>query len=264
MKPKPLARTNALSVLVMIGINVIAQLYGINGNSISSLSSEYDNLFTPADYAFSIWPLIFIALVSSVIFQIKGAGKPNPVREIQQMGHWFSLANFMTAAWVIAWLYEYTGLSVLAMFVILYSLIKVILNTDMERWDAPLKILAFIWWPVCLFSGWITVATIANISAWLSKIGWSGAFLTEIQWAMILIIMAVIINLLMVITRNMREFAAVGIWALVAIYIRHHNSIDAIAFTALGGAIILGTAISIHGYKNRKANPLNKLLSKSK
>ncbi|HAJ82648.1 MAG TPA: hypothetical protein DCO64_09405, partial [Zunongwangia profunda] len=61
--------------------------------------------------------------------------------------------------WVIVWLYEYTGLSIFLMLLILFSLIKIILNTNMERWDAPLKIIAFSWWPICLYSGWIAVAT---------------------------------------------------------------------------------------------------------
>ena len=142
---------------------------------------------------------------------------------------------------------------------ILVSLIKVILNTNMERWDAPIAIIAFIWWPICLYSGWITVATVANISAYLSKVNWEGGPFSEITWTLIMIIIAVLINLLMIWKRNMREFSAVGIWALVAIFVRHQDTYAAIAYTAMSGAILLTIVSLIHGYRNRHTNPVYKL-----
>ncbi|MEH6514794.1 MAG: tryptophan-rich sensory protein, partial [Maribacter arcticus] len=70
---------------------------------------------------------------------------------------------------------------------------------------------------------------------------------------------AIILNLLMIWKRNMREFALVGIWALFAIYIRHEGSYNSIAYTALIGCIILLITITIHGFKNRNTNPFKKL-----
>ena len=129
----------------------------------------------------------------------------------------------------------------------------------MERWDAPIEIIAFVWWPICLYSGWISVATIANISAYFSKIGWNGGFLSESMWTIIMLVVATIINFLMIQKRNMREFAAVGVWALFAIFIRHKDSIESIAYVALTGSIVLFVAILWHGYQNRKTGPLIKL-----
>ena len=40
--------------------------------------------------------------------------------------------------------------------------------------DPPLRTIASVWWPFCLYSGWITVALLANISAWLVKVQWNG------------------------------------------------------------------------------------------
>ena len=142
---------------------------------------------------------------------------------------------------------------------ILISLVKIIINTNMERWDAPKEIIAFSWWPICLYSGWITVAAIANIALYLTKIGWNGAFLTEVQWTIVLMVVATLINLVIIYKRNMREFAAVGVWALFAIYIRHQNSMEILAYTALACSAILLSVILFHGYSNRKSNPFFKL-----
>ena len=252
---------NFLSVFLVIIVNYFAQTLEINNNTIGSLSQEYANLFTPAPYAFAIWGLIFLSLFIYVVFQINRAFSDKDSDFILQTGPWFFIANVANAAWVVAWLFEYTLVSVLCMLVILVSLIIIILQTNMEKWDAPIKIIAFTWWPICLYSGWITLATIANVAAYLAKIGWNGWIFNPYVWTLIMIVVALIINLLMVYKRNMREFAAVGIWGLFAIYIRHIDKHPDLAYTALGGCIILLGYIAYHGYKNRKTNPMYKLIN---
>lgn len=250
---------NLLSVLLVIGVNYISQAVRLNDTTIGEVSNTYDNLFTPASYAFSIWGLIFLGLLAFAIFQIHRAYFTRSSTEfISQIGYWFCLANILNSAWVIAFVYDYMGLSVLIMLGILFSLIRIILNTNMERWDAPKELIAFVWWPICLYSGWIAVATIANISAFLTKINWNGGTFSEETWTLIMIISATAINVMVIWKRNMREFTAVGIWALFAIFMRHVGSLQTIAYTALGGAIILVSYTLYHGFQNRRSNPFYK------
>lgn len=260
---KRLAVLNFISVILVIGVSYYSQAFGINGNSIGSLSADYYNLFTPAGYAFAIWGIIFLGLLAFSgyqLFQVFGPKKD--LKFIRQSGFWFFIANLANFAWVFAWLYELTGLSVLLMFLILFSLIKIILNTNMERWDAPLRILAFCWWPICLYSGWITVAAIANVSAYLVKIGWNAPFFSEEVWTLLMIFIAGIINIAIIYLRNMREFAGVGVWALVAIYFRHFEEIPEISYTALVVAVVVFSNIIYHGWMNRETNPLTRLFRK--
>ncbi|MEH6746166.1 MAG: tryptophan-rich sensory protein [Maribacter arcticus] len=257
---KKLSILNLMSVILVIAVNYISQIMEFNGTTIGEISSRYVNLFTPASYAFAIWGIIFLALLAYGIFQVRRAFfSEKESIFIEQTGYWFVLANILNCCWVFAFVYNYTGLSVLIMFGILISLIKIILNTNMERWDAPISTIAFVWWPICIYSGWISVATIANISAYLSKLNWNGGILSEQAWTISMIVVAIILNLLMIWKRNMREFALVGIWALFAIYIRHEGSYNSIAYTALIGCIILLITITIHGFKNRNTNPFKKL-----
>jgi hypothetical protein len=232
----------------------------LNNTTIGEVSSRYDNLFTPAGYAFAIWGLIFMGLTAYAVFGLRRVFFSEKESSfVEQTGLWFTTANILNSCWVFAFLYDWIGLSVLLILGILFSLTKIILKTNMERWDAPIEILAFVWWPVCLYSGWIAVATIANISAYLTKLGWEGRPFSEQTWAVIMILLAVALNLLMIRKRNMREFAAVGIWALIAIFVRHLHTFSTVAYVALGGAVILAISGGIHGYKNRKTNPLYKL-----
>ncbi|UJH90452.1 tryptophan-rich sensory protein [Antarcticibacterium sp. 1MA-6-2] len=253
---------NLLSVILMIIVSYYSQAIRLNNNTIGGVSDYYENLFTPAGYAFSIWGLIYVALLVYCIFQLNRVFVSEKETDfILQTGPWFIIANIANAAWVVAWLYENTFLSVILMFIILGSLIKIILNTNMERWDAPPKIIAFTWWPICFYSGWITVAAVANVSAHLTNIGWRQWFLSEQQWMIIMLVVTVIINLLIVYRRNMREFALVGIWALVAIYVRQINDNPGVAYTALAGGIIIFSYVSYHGYVNRKSNPMFQLVA---
>ncbi|MDT0645628.1 tryptophan-rich sensory protein [Zunongwangia sp. F260] len=257
---KNLSVLNFLSVLLAIAVNYYSQAVKLNGNTIGSLSAQYENLFTPAGYAFSIWAVIYLALLAYGGYQMYCAFKTEKHLDlIKKTGAWFILANIGNTAWVLAWLYEFTGLSVLIMLVILFSLIKIILNTNMERWDAPLKVIAFSWWPICFYSGWIAVATLANISAYLAKIGWDGWFLSEVQWTVIMIVVATIINIIIIYTRNMREFALVGVWALVAIFVKHSGENEILAWIAMGGAILIFLNASYHGYKNKETSPMAKM-----
>ena len=179
---------------------------------------------------------------------------------ITQLGPWLFTANVLNCFWVYFWLSESVAVSVIVMLGILISLIAAIVALNMERWDAPIEIIAFVWWPLCAYSGWIAVATIANFSAWLPTSGFNlTTIMSEEAWTITMIVVAVLVNLFMIATRNMREFALVGVWALVAIAVRHWATIPAIAWSALVGAVVLFVAASIHGYRNRATAPHIKL-----
>ncbi|MEB2781925.1 hypothetical protein U3A58_16140 [Algoriphagus sp. C2-6-M1] len=252
---KVYAILNLIVLIIVIFWNYWVNAKGLNGNTVSSLSTDYENLFTPAGYAFSIWGLIFLALFAQAIFFISRAFSPVKDSDfLSQIGPYLIMANIGNGLWIYMWLMEYTGISVIVMLGILASLVIIILNTNMERWDAPRPIIFWLWWPIALYSGWIAVATIANISAYLTKAGWTGGA-SEVTWAIVMIIVAVILNLFMIATRNLREFASVGVWALIAISVRHWENIPTLQWTALIGAIVLFIAISYHGYQNRTTAP---------
>jgi len=128
----------------------------------------------------------------------------------------------------------------------------------MELTDPPLRTIAFVWWPFCLYFGWITVALLANISAWLVKIQWDGPGIAPATWAIIMTLIAGVIYLYMTWARNMREYALVGVWALIAIALADRGRAPAVATTAFIVAAILFLSSGIHGYRNRAYSPFRK------
>ncbi len=252
---KVYALINTVVVLAVIFWNYWSNTGAINGHTVGELSDKYASLFTPAGYAFAIWGLIFLGLLVLVGSQLRMAfGSGADSDTILQMGPWLTIANLGNAAWLWIWLHEDIGVSVLIMLVILFSLIQIVLRLNMERWDAPGHLVATVWWPICLYSGWIAVATIANISAWLASMHWSAVF-SEVQWTVIMISVAGILNLVVLQTRNMREFASVGVWAIAAIAVKHWDKIPVIQWICVLWVVVLGVAIMAHAYKNRHMGP---------
>lgn len=256
MKKKALQIANIVAFIVVIIINYTANAGIINGQTVGKISSQYDTPFTPASYAFSIWGLIYLMLAGFIIYQARGLFKQvDDDNFVMQIGWWFIVSCMANCLWILAWIHDMIGLSVLLIALLLFSLIKIIINTNMERWDAPFPTIVLLWWPFCLYSGWITVAIIANISVYLTKVGWAGWGLSDETWTITMIIIAGLLNLFMIITRNMREFALVGIWGLLAVAVANWQLHQSIVITTITVSLILFVAVAIHGYKNRATAP---------
>ncbi|MDP5101089.1 MAG: hypothetical protein NWQ09_07170 [Nonlabens sp.] len=275
MKTKIYSVLNLLSVIILIAWNGYANTGNFNGKNVGELSAEYGNLFTPASYAFSIWGLIFLMLLAFGVFGVvlafaKAESNKQPDYRtdfVKTTAPWFLIANVFCTVWVAFWLEEMILTSVFCMLGILVSLLICVRKLDMEIWDAPIKTIAFVWWPLCLYTGWISVATIANLSAYLNS-AFEIAMVTQFYVTIMMLVVAFIINAAMVYYRNMREYALVGVWALVAIFMRYKestDSVDGMPFTTIGYvaltlAIILAIIIMIHGAMNAKTNPFLKLM----
>lgn len=253
---KTLKLSNAVAFVLVLVVNYLANTGFFNNETMGSVSAQYENLFTPAGYAFSIWGLIYLGLAGFIYYQFSDSlRKKDSGNVIYEIGWWFVLTCIANVLWIITWLYDYTGISVLIMIILLFSLVKIILNTRMELDDPSLAKVALVWWPFSLYAGWISLALIANIAAYLTKIGWDGWGLSEVTWTIIMIIVAGLINLVITWTRNMREFALVGVWGLVAVAVANWQEYSAIVYPALITAGILFISSGIHAYKNRKYAP---------
>lgn len=251
---KILPLANGLFLILTITINYLSNTGLLNGNTMKIVSDKYSNYFTPDGFAFSIWGLIYLALLGFFFYTgISSKKKKFKDDILSKIGWWFILSCLANSLWVFAWLYEYTGTSVLLMLVLLLSLIKIIDNTRMELDAHPLGNYLFIFWPFALYSGWISVALIANISAYLTKIKWDGWGISDTYWAILMICIAGLVNVLMVYTRNLREFAVVGLWALFAISVsnNHNSDTKSIVYTCYAVMVILGIVIIQNGLQSR-------------
>jgi hypothetical protein len=261
MKTKTLQLANILALVITLLVNYLSNTGILNNTTIGEVSRDYQTLFTPAGYAFSIWGLIYLMLLGFVIYQGRGLfGTAKNPGVVNKTGWWFVASCLANSMWVVMWIYGYTALSVVCIFLLLLFLLRIVMIHRMELWDAPVRTIVFLWWPFVIYSGWVTVASIANISAWLEKIQWSGLGIPESTWTVLMIGIATAVNLLVTWKRNMREFALVGAWALIAIAVANTNDNPVVYYTAMVAAAVLLVSSFWHGWKHRTSNPFFKAL----
>lgn len=238
---KLLALLNALVILIVVIWNGYAGANGWNGNTVGGLSDTYANLFTPSGYAFSIWSLIFLGQIALAIHFIRIVFEQVDREEIvKQIALPLIVANLLNSIWLVVWLSEMPGMSVIVMIGILISLL--IANTR----NSNLEHVGF--WhryvisaPLQLYVGWIIVATVANFSAYLAHVGFELLW-SEVIWTIVMIVIATVIIAYVYWTRQWSISLWVGVWALLAILVRHQEDMTAIAATAAicaGGLMVL-------------------------
>lgn len=211
-----------LSFIVMVGVNALANLLPLNGVNTGEVSDAYQNLFTPAPLTFAIWGVIYLGLLGYVIGQLTPARvERDPARQkmLVQVGVLFILSSLANAGWIFAWHYRQIALSMAFMVLILAALLRIgwLLRTPHCNPAEELTLRM----PFGLYIGWITVATIANATALLVSLGWSGFGLSQPFWTVaILLVGTAIAGVTMYQLRNAAYGLAV-LWAYVGILIRH-------------------------------------------
>lgn len=259
MKPKILLYLNTLTLLATLLVNYLYGSGTMDAPSVGAVSDRYPTLITPAGYAFSIWGLIYIMLIAFTAYQWYSWSKKRPEESVRPAGIWFSLANIFNGLWIFAWVNEALALSVIIILLLLFSLLQLVIRLRLEVWDAPLRIILFVWWPVCIYTGWVVVATVTNISVYLASLGWEGAPLSANLWAILVIAVAMAVYLFLTYARNMREAALVGVWGLSAIAYKQWGEQEAVALAALLAAAVLFLYAAYHGWKNKDSSPFAKM-----
>ena len=75
--------------------------------------------------------------------------------------------------------------------------------------------------PFSAYFGWITVATIANVTAFLVDNGWSGLGVSEVTWTVIMLLVGLVIGGITIWKMENKAYGAVMVWAYLGILIKH-------------------------------------------
>jgi hypothetical protein len=233
--------TNLLSVILALAVNILAVALPLNNQTTAQISDRFKVYFVPAGYVFAIWGIIYISWIAFVIYQFLPAQKQSP--RLRGLGYLFALSGVFNAAWLFCWQYNYVGLSVIVMLILLGLLIASYLNLDIghtsvsriEKWCVDI--------PISVYLGWISVATVANISDWLYSVNWNGFGFDPQVWAVIMLVVASVLGLLMALTRRDSGYLFVFVWAFIGIALKQ-SALPLVADSAWVAALVaLGLAI---------------------
>lgn len=210
---------NLLVTVVTIVFNGLANALPLNGQSTGQISDRFQVYFVPAGYVFSIWGLIYLGWLAFAIYQLLPAQRDNP--RLRRVGYLFVWSGVANMAWLFFWHYEYFILTVVVMLILLLLLIAIYLRlqirkvqvASLERWCVDI--------PFSVYLGWITVATIANITALLSYLQWDGWGISPEVWTLIMLTAGVCIASAVSLTRGDIAYMLVIIWAFMGIAVKH-------------------------------------------
>lgn len=206
---------NIVALVLVIVVNGLANILRFGGQTTGEVSDKYYSMFTPAGFTFAIWSLIYLLLALFTVYQSLPAQRSN--EQLARISRWFKAGCGANVLWMFAWHLEWIGVSLLLMLVLLVSLVRIYRVLDIvdpaaragQRWLVQL--------PFSVYLGWISVATIANISAMQSALDWNYAVLEEVSWTLLKLAVAGSLGAIVTLRRHDVAFGLVIGWAAFGI-----------------------------------------------
>jgi len=224
---------NAVALLAVIAVNVLAEWLPIGGRTTGQVSDLYPVLITPAGYAFGIWGLIYSLLVAFVIVGLLPSHRNAPA--VQAVGPWFMVSCLFNMTWVFLWHYLYITSTVFVMLAFLLTLVVVYGRTrsgGRERHSTAPVTYWFVKLPFSVYLAWVSVAALVNLAVGLKAAGWEAWGIPDIPWAMTLIAVAGLLALVIGSRFKDPVYVLTVVWALVAIGVKQLPDTPTVAYNA--------------------------------
>ena len=240
---------NLVAFIATLVMNTLSNSLPLNGKTPAQLSDLYPNLFVPAGLTFSIWGIIYTWLLVFIIWQVGGLFSKKHLERIapiiDKLAWLFALTCLLNVAWLFAWHWQLLAISGIVMLWLLRSLVHLNnkMGTGFSKINATEKWLIHA--PFGIYLGWISVATIANITAILVGIQWNGWGISAGNWAIIMVLAGFLIAAIMVTLRNNVFYGLAVTWALYGIMLKRGTEISEVSQQIENTAFYALIALSI-------------------
>ncbi|NOK63266.1 MAG: tryptophan-rich sensory protein [Chloroflexi bacterium AL-W] len=243
---------NIIALVLVIAVNALANMLPLNGVTTGELSDRYPILTVPAGYAFSIWSLIYTSLIGFVIYQALPAQRDNP--RIRSADPFFLLSCVANIGWMFTWHYQILWLNILMMVGILINLIFILLRLGMGSIAVSRAEYWLVRFPFSVYTGWITVATIVNMTVILYAANWGGWGVPAAVWAALLLVIGAAIGLFVGFRLNAPAYTLVVVWAYIAIAVEHAD-VTLVASMAGAMAAVVALTLIVNAVRGRFGQP---------
>ncbi len=239
---------NLAGIITMFIINILANALPFNGKDTGELSDNLPNYFVPAGFIFSIWGAIYVLQFMFGFYQVRGLASKQMVERpfLERIGPWSIVASAANIAWIFAWHWEQVPLSLVFMIVLLASLLLSYVRLGI---GLPGKTVSKAdWWfvhlPLSVYLGWISVATVANVTAVLVKAGVPSFDGAAVTWTVLILVVVGLLGILMLLTRRDIGYVVVFEWALFGIAFKQAATV-AISTTAWLVMVVLVVVLGL-------------------
>lgn len=237
-----------LATVLTLVMNYLSNALPLFGNSNKEISDSLPNAFTPAGLTFAVWGPIFLGLLAFAVYQALPAQRGARYDRL----FWpFLLGNLLNSSWLLAFQSLRYGLSVVIMLALLASLVWLYLSVralrpqGAELWTLQL--------PASLYLAWISVATMANITAYLVSVGVTQGVLGvgAATWAALLVVIAAILGSFFLLHFRDYAFALVLLWAFYGVYVARPD-----VQTVVVGVLIAALVVVVGGVLSLRSRRL--------
>ena len=240
LRPTSAQITRRLIVLASAVFAVVvaqAQMLMGWGQTPAEFSADSDATLKVAGYAFSIWGLIYVAILAYAVRQaLRQTGES---LLIHRFG-WPSVAAFLGIGWwVVAAAFDWETATVVLIFGSLIALLLPLLHnadairalgrTERDRW--------LVVWPLALLAGWLTVAGPLNLLTVVTGNGALPAVLSPTVWAMLAVVIVALAALGMTLRLRMLAYALPVAWGLLGAFVAEQERNAPLAYVALAAAV---------------------------
>lgn len=221
----------------VIAFNYLAAAGYLGGIATGAVSDKYPTLITAANYAFTIWSLIYLGLIAFSIYQ----ALPSKTESFRPIRSIYILSCAANCAWLYFWHREAIVVCVLMIFLLLgtLALINGKLKTTATSGDYWLAK-----FPFGLYFGWVTGAATTNAAIALVYLKVQFSDSLAVICGAILIFIAVALGVIIRFKLNNVFYPLAIAWALTAIAVKQSGQTLIVASAAAGVIVLLIAALS--------------------
>lgn len=227
---------NVVGLIVVLALNGAANALPINGMTTGEISDSFDVFFVPAGYVFGIWGVIYTFLIIFVVYQALPQQRENLT--LRRIGYWFVASCAANSAWILAWHYLMFPLTLVLMIGLLISLMVIYWRAGIGRETVSTATHWAVHVPFSIYLGWISVATIANVTTTLTDLGWSGFGIDGAVWAAIMLAIGTALTIIMIVRFRDVAYTAVIVWAFIGIVVSQADTTLVAGFAGAGAALV--------------------------
>ena len=241
VRPTTAQMTRRLFVLAAVVFAIViayAQMAFGWGQTPSEFSADSDATLRVASYAFSIWGLIYLALLVYAVRQaLPQTGESRPIHRLG----WPSLLAFLGIGWwIVASAFDREWATVALIFGSLLVLlipmlteagtIRALDRADRDRWTVV--------WPLGLLAGWLTVASPVNLLTVLTGNGDLPEALSPDIWALIAVGVVAVVAVLVTARVRTLAYPLPIAWGLLGVFVAElERGREMVAYGALVAAV---------------------------
>lgn len=230
-KGKNALKARAWAAVAFVGTLVVNGLAGsttlIGGTNTATVSNDVPTLFTPAGSTFAIWGVIYLLVAAYVVYSLHFARKKSAILKaetIDAITPLFTASSLINIAWIFAWQYKVFWLAVILIIALLVTLGQIVSLLRDKQFSLVERVVVKA--PFSIYFGWLTVATVANISIALVNSGWTGTGSTAAGWTIAILIIAAVVGIFTMLRNTDCLYGLVFVWAFNGILTKHMSTAD--------------------------------------